>query len=346
MGACNPADVIGDTRRPAMRIDRRAFGGMMVSALATGLVGSRPAQAGDYPSRPVSLIVPVGAGGGPDVVARIVADRLGQIWRQQLVLLNRPGGGGLIALQAAARLVPDGYTLYMPISSTYCVLPQTHPQLPVDLERGLIPIGILGEQPMVIAVNAKLDIGSLADLIALARKRPEEILYGAAPGGMPNLTGELLQQRAEFKLRFVPYSSTVKAVQDAAAGIDQVTIESLPALASLIEGGMLRPIAVASAARLPNYPDLPTVAEAVPSVGRFEARGWFALTAPAGTPEAIVEKVNADLRTALADAALQKKFASLGTYPTPLSPAEAAAFIRGEQDLWRPVVRRVLLAQQ
>lgn len=328
-----------------MRIDRRAFGGLMASGLVS-LGDLRVAQAQDYPERPVSLIVPVGAGSGPDVIARIVADRLSQIWRQQLVVLNRPGAGGLIALQAAAGVAPNGYTLYMPLSSTFCVLPHTHPQLPLDLTRDLIPIGIVGEQPMIIAVNPQLGIGSLAELIALAKKQPGDILYGANPGGLPNLTGELLQQRAGFKLRLVPYSNTAKATQDTAGGTDQVAIESLSGLGSLIESGMLRPLAVASAHRLPNYPDLPTVAEAAPSVGTFEARGWFALTARAGTPEWIVRKVNADLRTALADAELQKKFASLGTYPKPMSPGQAAAFIRAEQDLWGPVVKRVILAQQ
>jgi tripartite-type tricarboxylate transporter receptor subunit TctC len=328
-----------------MWIHRRAFGGMMVSALAMSLAGSRLAHADDYPLRAVNLIIPVGAGGGPDVIARIVADRLGSIWHRPLVPLNRPGGGGLIALQAAAGIPPDGYTLYMPISSTYCVLPQTHPHLPLDLATGLVPIGILGEQPMLIAVDPKLGIGSLAELIALAKKRPGEILYGGSPGGLPNLTGELLQQRAGFTLRFVPYSSAAKATQDAAAGTVQVAIESMSGLGSLIAGGMLRPLAVASAKRLPNYPNLPTVAEAIPSVGTFEARGWFALTVPAGTPDRIVNKINADLRTALADVELHKKFATLGTYPKPMSLADTAAFIRDEQDLWKPVVRRLLLAQ-
>lgn len=330
-----------------MRITRRSFGCMMVSSFALAPAGSRAAggSEAEYPVRPVSLIVPVGAGGGPDVIARIVADRLGKIWHQQLILLNRPGAGGLIALQAAAGAAPDGYSLYLPLSSTYCVLPQTHPHLPLVLDRDLIPIGVLGEQPMVVAVNPKLGVDSLAGLIALAKKRPGEILYGANLGGLPNLTGELLQQRAGFKLRLVPYSSTVKALQDTAGGTGQVAIESLSGLGSLIQGGMLRPLAVASAKRLPNYPDLPTVAEAVPSVGTFEARGWFALTAPAGTPEPLVHKINADLRTALGDADLQNKFASLGTYPTPMSSDETAAFIRGEQDLWRPIVRKVLLAQ-
>ena len=225
------------------------------------------------------------------------------------------------------------------------MLPQTHPQLPLDLARDLVPIGILGEQPMVIAVDPKLEVWSLGELMALARKRPGEILYGANPGGVPNLTGELLQQRAGIELRLVPYSNTAKAMQDTAAGTDHVAIESLSGLASLIQGGMLRPLAVASARRLPNYPDLPTVSEAVPSVGTFEARGWFALTAPAGTPEAVVRKINADLRSALADGELQSRFAALGTYPKPLSPEEAAAFIRSEQDLWRPVVKRLALAQ-
>jgi tripartite-type tricarboxylate transporter receptor subunit TctC len=300
------------------------------------------ARAADYPTHPVTIITPSPPGGGPDVIARIVADRVTRIWGKQVLIVNRPGAGGLIGLQAAAGAKPDGYTLYMPLGSTFFVLPETHPKLPLDLARDFVPIGLVGEQPMVIAVNSKLGVNSLEELIALARKQPNTIFYGANKGSLPNLTGEVFQQRAGIRLAYVPYFNTAQAMQDAAAGTTQLMFESLSGLAGPIESGMLKPLAVASARRVSNFPDLPTVAEAVPAIGMFESRGWFMLTAPRGTPDAIVHKVSHDLRTVLAEPGLQKRFAALGTYAHPMTPDEAAIFIRREQALWRPIVRQVM----
>jgi tripartite-type tricarboxylate transporter receptor subunit TctC len=324
-------------------IERRSFNGAMALLLAMSAVTGWSAHAADYPTRPVTIITPAPAGSGPDVIVRIVADRLGRIWRQQVVIANRPGAGGLIGMQAAAAVKPDGYTLYMPLGSTFFVLPELHPKLPLDLQRDIVPIGIVGEQPMVIAVNPKLGVNNLPELIALAKQHPETILYGANKGSLPNLTGEVLQQRAGIKLTYVPYGNTAKATQDTVGGTLQLVIESLSGLAGPIKAGMLKPLAVASAKRVPDYPDLPTVAEAVPPMGVFEARGWFALTAPRGTPDAIVRKVSADLRAVLSQSELRTRFAALGTYARPMSPAAAADFIRNEQALWRPIVRRVVL---
>jgi putative tricarboxylic transport membrane protein len=323
-------------------ISRRLFCCAALSLMIMPAAPLRPACATDYPARPVSIITPSPAGGGPDVIARIVADRLARIWGKQVVIVNRPGAGGLIGLQAAAGAKPDGYTLYMPLSSTFVVLPETHRKLPLDLARDIIPIGLVGEQPMVIAVNSKLGVNSLAELVALAKKRPDEIFYGASKGSLPNLTGEVFQQRAGIKLTFVPYANTAQATQDAAAGTTQLMVESLSGLAGPIESGTLRPLAVASARRVPNFPDLRTVAEAVPAIGVFESRGWFMLTAPRGTPDTIVHKVSKDLRAVLAEPELQKRFAALGTYAHAMTPAEAAVFIRSEQALWRPIVREVM----
>jgi tripartite-type tricarboxylate transporter receptor subunit TctC len=290
----------------------------------------------------VSIITPVPAGSGPDVIARYVADRLGKVWKQQVLILNRPGAGGLISVQAAATAKPDGYTLYMPISSTLVVLPVTHPKLPIDLSRDIVPVGLIGEQPMVVAANAKLAVRSLAELIARAKKQPGAISYGANLGGLPNLTAEVLQQRATIRLALIPYPNTAKAVQDAAAGIVQLAFESLPGLAGPIQSGMLKPLAIASTNRVPDFPDLPTFTEAAPALGVFEARGWFTLMAPAGTPDAIVSRLSTDLRGVLEQPDLQKRFASLGTYVHPMSPGETATFIRSEQELWKPVVRHAM----
>ena len=262
-----------------------------------------------------------------------------------MLVVNRPGGGGVIAAQAAAVAPSDGHTLYLPIASTFVVLPETQAKMPLDLARDLVPIGMLGEQPMVIAVNPALGINTLAELIARAKGRPGEILFGAARGTLPHLMGEMLRRRVGLDLTFIP-SPSARAMQDTIGGTIHVFIESMAGLSGPIQGGSLKALAVASSSRLPDFPDLPTVEEAVPGIGGFEARGWFALMAPARTPDAIVQKVNRDLRTVLGEPEVKRKFAALGTYPRPMSPEETAAFIRSEQDLWRPVVKQLDLVSQ
>ena len=210
-----------------MTIDRRSFNGAVISLLTSvGPIGT--ARASEYPTRPVSIISPAPAGSGPDTIARVIADDLTKLWQQQVLIINRPGAGGLISLQAAAAAKPDGYTLFMPLSSTFIVLPESQARLPLDLERDIVTIGLIGEQPMVIAVNPKLGVATLSDLIALAKKRPNSILYGANLGGLPHMTGELLQQRTGIKLTLIPYPNTVKATQDAVAGVTKLPSRAWP----------------------------------------------------------------------------------------------------------------------
>lgn len=315
-------------------IDRRHFNFLLASTVATPAA----ARVAAYPARPVSITMQAPPGGGPDVIARLVADGLSRHWRQQVVIVNRPGGGGAIALQAALAAPPDGYALFMGLSSTFVVLPETHPQLGARLRSDLKPVGLIGEQPMLIAVNARLGINTLKELVSRARANPGALLYGTAKGSLPNLTGELFQKKAGIKLTYVPYQSLAKATQDGAGGTTQVVIESLSALAAFFQAGTLKPLAIASSKRVPDYPDLPTVAEALPDIGTFESRGWFALMAPAGTPDAVLAQLGTDLRSVLADETLRTRFAALGTYPRLSSAAEARRFITAEQALWKASV--------
>ena len=317
----------------------------MLALGAMAAIAGSPANADSYPTRPVMLLSQAAAGSGPDVIARIVADRLTQAWGQQVLAVNRPGGGGVIAAQAAAAAPSDGHTLYMPLASTFVVLPETQAKMPLDLARDLVPIGMVGEQPMVIAVNPALGINTLAELIARAKGRPGEILFGAPRGTLPHLTSEMLRWRVGLDLTFIP-SAGMRAMQDIIGGTIYVFIGDMASVAGPIQGGSLKALAVASSSWLPDFPDLPTVEEALPGVGVFEARGWIALMAPARTPDAIVQKVNRDLRAVLADPQVTGKLAVLGTYPRPMSPAETAAFIRAEQDLWRPVLKQLDLTAQ
>jgi len=301
------------------------------------------ARAEDYPTRSVKLITQGAAASGPDVIARIVAEHLGRLWGQQVVILNHPGAGGSVAARQAASAAADGYTLYMPATSAFIIMPHMFPNLPFDLDSDFVRIGFIAEQPMVIAVAPSLGVNSLQDLITLAKKRPGEILYAAnARGTLPHLTAERFRNQSGIELRFVPYAGAAAGLQDLVGGRISMIVESLGPLLGAIQGGSLKAIAVASARRLPNLPDLPTVAETIPG---FVATGWFPLLAPARTPDWIVRKVGQDLRTVLDHPELRQKLADLATFAQPMSPAETTEFIRKEQELWQPVVKQIGVSQ-
>ena len=322
-------------------IDRRSFNGAMLALLAAPSAVADTANAGAYPLRPVSIISPAPAGVGPDVIARTLASQLAGMWKEQVLVINRPGAGGLLGLRAAAEAPADGYHFYLPLSSTFVSLPERVAHLPLDLQRDLVPIALVGEQPMVITANAKTGIDSLRALVSAAKKWPGKLNYGANQGSLPHLTGELLKERARIDLTFVPYSNTREAMQDAVGGTIQVYIESIAGVRGHVEAGTLRALAIAAARRLPDHPDIPTVQEALPEIGIFKARGWLALMARKGTPREILQTVGADVRTALGQPAVVQRFHRLGTYIEPMSSAQLAGFIRSEQALWRPIARRV-----
>jgi tripartite-type tricarboxylate transporter receptor subunit TctC len=286
----------------------------------------QPLQAQDtYPGKPVQIITPAAAGNSPDVAARVFADKLSQLWKQQIVIINRPGAGGLIAAQAASQAEKDGYTLYMTQASTYTVLPvMQEGKLPFDLNKDFVPIGLVGEQPIAVAVAPNLAVNSLPELLELIKTTPGGLLFGATNrGGQSHLTGELLRSKTGLNLTFVHAAGVASTINDVSTGRLPIVFEGIAGLAGAIQ---------------PNMPDLPTVSETIPG---FESKGWLALMAPAGTPDHIVRKVNADLRKVMEMDEVKQKFEVLGTYPRSLSPEETAAFIQSEQQLWLPLVRQL-----
>jgi tripartite-type tricarboxylate transporter receptor subunit TctC len=294
------------------------------------------AAAETYPSRYVSVIIQTAPGSGPDVIARIVADRLSQRWGQQVTILNRNGAAGLVAAQAAAAAQPDGYTLYLPTSTALVILPVTQPKMPVNFERDFVPIGLISESPMLIAVAPALGVNSLAEFIALAKRRPGDILYAANNrGSFPHLAGEFFRSRAGIDLTFVPYPGAAAGLRDVMGGRISMIVEGPSALAGALQSGSIKALAVTSALRLREFPDLPTVAETIPG---FQVVAWFALMARAGTPGHIVHKISQDLQSVLKEPAVMERFATLGVYPRPASSAETAEFIRSEQQAWKPVI--------
>jgi tripartite-type tricarboxylate transporter receptor subunit TctC len=313
----------------------------LLLALATVLGGALPAHAQDYPNRPVRIITDSAPGSAVDVILRVVADRLTRIWGQQVLAVNQPGGGGAIAARAAASAAPDGYTLAIPALSAFVAVPGAAANLPIEVPRDFIPVGFFGGSPMFVSAAPALGVNSLPELIALAKRRPGEIAYGTnGPGRLTHLTGELLQSRAGIKLLMVPYSAggTAQVLNDIMGGRIPLVIEAYSGIAGAIESGAIKALAVAAAERLPRMPDLPTVAETLPG---FAASGWQVLVAPAGTPDAIVRKVNADLITALRDPETRQRLDKLGREDRPLSPAETMALIHEEQRKWEPLLQQI-----
>jgi tripartite-type tricarboxylate transporter receptor subunit TctC len=325
-----------------MTSHRRQFLKLAGAALALPAVSRTGwAQASDYPNKPVRIITHSAPGGSPDALLRIVADRLSQMWGKQVVALNNPGAGGAIAARAAAAAEPDGYTLYMPASSAFVTLPGLQANLPLEVPRDFVPVGFVGEQPFFLTVSSSLGINTLQEFVDLAKKKPGELSYAATGRGtLSHLSGEALQLRAGIKLLLVPYTGgTAQALNDVVSGRVPMVIDGYPPLAGAVASGAIKPLAVGSLKRLSEFPNLPTAAETIPG---FNSRGWLALVAPVGTPDAIVRKLSDDLRAAVTDPATKTKLETTGNYPNPMTPAEVMDFIRAEQAYWKPVVEQVV----
>ena len=315
-----------------------------LAALMTFAISSEqaPAQHASYPGKPVRIISDSAPGSSVDTSLRIIAEGLSKTWGQQVIIENRPGAGGAISATAASEAVADGYTIYAPALSVFLTIPGKAPNLPVRLPRDFIPIGLTAIQPLSIGINPKLGINSLPELIAEAKRKPDSISYAVSGiGRLTHLTGELLQIRAHIKLQMVPYTGgSAQALADIIAGRVTLVIEGYGGLVGAYQSGQLKALAIASEQRLPEAPDLPTVAETLPG---FVSAGWQCMVAPIGTPETIVRKVSDDLRKVLLNPEIKQKLAARGGVPRPASSAEAEAFVRSQQELWRPALEQVAL---
>jgi tripartite-type tricarboxylate transporter receptor subunit TctC len=326
-----------------MKFNRAFY--MLAWLLAVASIAEANAQTAPYPNKPVQIITDSSAGSTPDVALRIVADGLSQVWKQQVLVTNHPGAGGSLAVRLAAQAAPDGYTLSQPVLSTFVSLRPAAPNVPVHVPQDFLPIGFVAENPMFIAVAPSLDISTLPELIARAKKIPGEITYATTGvGRLTHLTGELLQREAGIKLLLVPYTGGPShAVTDVTTGRVGMIIEGYSGVAGAARSGSIKLIAVASAKRLAEFPDVPTVAETIPG---FQATGWGVLVAPVGTSEAIIDKISQDLRKVSLDPELQKKLAPLGSYTNPMSPAEATGFVHKQQQTWQPILDEIAKNQR
>jgi tripartite-type tricarboxylate transporter receptor subunit TctC len=309
------------------------------------IVGAPESRAASYPTKAVRIISDSAPGSAIDTSLRIIAEGLSKKWGQQVVIENRPGAGGAISATVASEAAPDGYTIYAPALSVFLTIPGKAPNLPVQLPRDFTAIGLTAVQPMSIGINPKLGINSVPELIAEAKKKPGSISFAVTGvGRLTHLTGELLQIRGNVKLQMVPYTGgSSQALADIIAGRVAMVIEGYAGLAGAYQSGQLKALAIASEKRLAHIPNVPTVAETIPG---FVAVGWQCVVAPKGTPAAIITKISDDLRAVLVQSEIKDKLAARGAYVSPATAAEAEAFVRSQQVLWKPALEQVAIQFQ
>ncbi|HZE59798.1 MAG TPA: tripartite tricarboxylate transporter substrate binding protein [Burkholderiales bacterium] len=291
-----------------------------------------------YPARPIKLIVPFPPGGGTDISARTVANKLSEGGKWTFVVENKPGAGGNLGMEQAAKSAADGYTLVIGQTSNLAINPALYAKLPYDPLRDLSPVALIVSAPVVLVVNANSKYESLADLVAAARKDPGAVTY-ASPGNgtVSHLAGEQLQRAAVVKLTHVPYKGASQALTDTLGGQVQSFMSSVPSALGQLRGGKLRALAVTSAKRSPELPAVPTVAES--GYPGFEASTWYGLLAPAGTPAPIVARLNAEVNRVLATPEVRGRLASEGGDTLGGSPERFAAFLAAEHAKWGRAVR-------
>ncbi len=307
-------------------------------ALALGLVAfAGIASAQTYPDRPITLVVPYPAGGGNDVLGRLVAERMSKALGGTIIVENRGGAGGTIATRQVAKSAPDGYTLLIATSSL-AINPALYPNVGYDPIKDFAPIGLLASGANVVLVHPSVPANSIAELIALAKKEPGKLNFASTGSGSSvHLAAELFAAMAGIKINHVPYRGSGPALNDLLGGHVTMMFATVPSAAGIAKGDKVRALAVSSAKRSVAFPDLPTIAEA--GLTGYVAELHYGLVAAAGTPRPIIDRLNAALRAALDDPTLRERLAREGAVPLPSTPEEYAADIAAEEQMWGKIVR-------
>ncbi|MSP44720.1 MAG: tripartite tricarboxylate transporter substrate binding protein [Xanthobacteraceae bacterium] len=307
-------------------------------ALVT-LLAAAPVHAQSYPARQVNIVVPFAAGGGSDLLARLVAQKLEEKLGKPFIIENRPGAGTSLAAMQVVRAVPDGHTLMQATSSTMAINVTMSKKMPYEPLKDLVPVALLSSSPFFLVVNNNSPVKSVADLIALAKSKPNGLNYGSGgPGSMHHLSTELLQSLAGIQMTHVPYKATPPAMNDLIAGHIQVLFGDTTSVLPMIQQGIVRGIGVTTAKRSPAAPDIPAVAETVPG---FESASWQMLVAPGATPPEVIALLNREVYAIFSDPAVIQELTKRGIGPALTgNPAEVQEFVKQEIVRWSEVVRR------
>lgn len=311
-----------------------------LTALVGGLLTISTQAYAAYPEKPIQLIVPYAPGGTTDLIARIVAPKLGEVLGQSVVILNKPGAGGAIGSASASREKPDGYTIVMAVESSHAVNPSVQKNPAYDPVKDFAPISNLANVLGVLDVNAKSDIKTFDDLVKALKANPEKFSFGSSGnGGYSHLFGERFKSVTNTQLLHVPYKGLGPALTDLLAGQIDVVFDNLPSSAAQIKAGAIRPLAVAAPQRVESMPDVPTYAEV--GYPQLNTPSWFGLAAPANVPEDILETLNQAVKTVLADPEVVKLIEQQGAVPDYTTRQQFAQVIKESNERWQEVLRAI-----
>jgi len=320
-----------------MRVLRCAS--VVAIAAAIGLIAPQAADAQTYPNRSVTIIVPSAAGGGTDTLSRILGDQLSKQLGQPFVVENRTGGGMLVGTTAAAKAAPDGYTLLAGLTGNMSVNPSLFAKLPYDPLADFTPVAMLATYPFLVVVSNSLPAKSIKELIDLAKAQPGKIDYASAGNGTgQHLAPELFKMMTGIQMGHIPYRGAQPAYQDVISGRVPVFFDNMSTAMSLAKGGKVRALAITSKKRSSLMPELPTVDES--GVPGYEYHTWFGFWAPKKTPPAVVEKLNMEVRKALADPTVRQRIAATAGEPSTMERKDMDAFVQAEIKKWAEVVKR------
>lgn len=319
---------------------RRRFGVCVaaLACLAALPAGAQPASSpAPFPVRPVKLVVGYAAGGATDVIARLLSVRLGQQTGQTFIVDNRSGANSNVGAELVARAPADGYTLYLfTIANT--INASLYDRLNFDAQKDFAPVGLIAKVPNLLVVNPKLPIHSVQDYVRFAKESPNGVTFASSGSGSSiHLSGEIFKMVSRSNMLHVPYRGSAPAVSDLLGGQVESMFDNTPSALPHVQGGRLRAIAITSATRSPLLPDVPTIAES--GYPGFDVQSWFGLAAPAGTPKAVVDKLNGELNQALATPELRKRLLDLAATPEPGTPEQFRVFIAAETRRWGDVVK-------
>ena len=318
-------------------LNRRCFVGLTASALAAPTLLSSRARAADWPVKPVRVVVPFAPGGSTDITARLVSNRLQEVWGQSVVVENRPGAGGNIAADNVAHSEPDGYTIFIvgPGQATNQFL---YPSLSYDPVGDFAPVTLLITQPNLMCVPNSSPAKSVQEFIAYCNANKGKVTYASSGNGTTlHLSGELFKRLANVEMTHIPYRGGAPAINDLIPGRVDVIFDNVPTIISHVRANHLRGLAVTTKDRIAVAPDMPTIAES--GVPGFDVFSWFGFFVPAKTPPEIVAKINTDANAALAFPSVKQRFEDVGAVPKGSTPAELATFLKSEIDKWGPVIR-------
>lgn len=314
-------------------------------SLACGGAHAQDNAAADYPSKPVRVIVAYTPGGANDIVARLYAQELSQHFGQSFVVENRSGASGITGTEAAARAAPDGYTLLLGAGGTMTMNPALFEHLPYDPETSFEPVGMLARSPLVLVVPPDSPANSVQELLKYGREHPVGLSFASPGAGTPlHLAGELFARQANLDLLHVPYKGSTPALNDVMGGRVDLMFDVMGSSVELVRGGRLKALAVTSLDRSPQLPELAPVAEQ--GLEGFDVTSWFAYFAPAGTPPAIIEKLNAALQAATQSDAVKERLLPMGMVPASSTPEALAEHVRNEKTRWMTIAREAGLEPQ